>query len=167
MSKNLLLYLFIFSLLFTIFIYVNDKKILDSRDADIQSLKAEVERLELENDSLAEFNDNDNGTYFSFLDNEEAISYFEAMGIEAANVSENIENELMSQNKVDSDNSYVPFDGMEGKMRINKIKILNHKWIIADFTDGTFWGEVFFTYVIDNEGKLDLTAEKSFLYPTN
>jgi len=165
MSKNLLLYLFIFSLLFTIFIYVNDKKILDSRDADIQSLKAEVERLELENDSLAE--EEDNGTYFSFLENEEAITYFEEMGIEATDVSENIENELMSKNQVDSDNSYVPFDGMEGKMRINKIKILNHKWIIADFTDGTYWGEVFFTYLIDDNGKLDLTAEKSFLYPAN
>ncbi|WP_037314114.1 hypothetical protein [Salegentibacter sp. Hel_I_6] len=164
MSKNLLLYLFIFSLLFTIFIYVNDKKILDSRDADIQSLKAEVERLELENDSLAE---EDNGTYFSFLENEEAITYFEEMGIEASYVSENIENELMSQNKVGSDNSYVPFDGMEGKMRINKIKILNHKWVIADFTDGTYWGEVFFTYFIDDNGKIDLTAEKSFLYPAN
>lgn len=165
MSKNLLLYLFIFSLLFTIFIYVNDKKILDSRDADIQALKGEVERLELETDSIAQLKENT--TYFSLLENEEAMTYFENMGIEAAEVSESIENELMSQNKVDVDNSYVPFDGMEGKMRINKIKILNHKWIIADFTDGTYWGEVFFTYFIDDEGELDLTAEKSFLYPAN
>ncbi|SKB33982.1 hypothetical protein SAMN05660776_0539 [Salegentibacter holothuriorum] len=165
MRKNLLLYLFIFSLLFTIFIYVNDKKILDSRDADIQELKSEVERLQFENDSLAELNE-DVG-YFSLLDNEDAMSYFESMGVEAVKVSEAIENELMSQNKVDADNSYVPFAGMEGDMRINKIKILNHKWVIADFTDGKYWGEVFFTYEIDEKGKLDLTAEKSFLYPVN
>lgn len=163
MSKNLLLYLFIFSLLFTIFIYVNDKKILDSRDAEIQGLKGEVERLELEIDSIAELNEN--AGYFSLLENEDAMSYFENRGIEAAVVSETIENELMSQNKVDIDNSYVPFDGMEGEMHINKIKILNHKWVIADFTDGTYWGEVFFTYFIDEEGNLELIAEKSFLYP--
>ncbi len=165
MRKNILLYLFIFSLLFTIFIYVNDKKILDSRDADIQNLKAQVERLEMETDSLAELNEN--AIYFSLLENEDAMSYFENNGIEAAVVSEAIENELMSQNKIDIDNSYVPFAGMEGDMHINKIKILNHKWVIADFTDGTYWGEVFFTYFIDEEGKLELNAEKSFLYPAN
>jgi hypothetical protein len=165
MRKNLLLYLFIFSLLFTIFIYVNDKKILDSRDADIQDLKGKVERLELETDSLVELNEN--AHYFSLLNNGDAMRYFENRGIEAAIVSQAIENELMNQNKVGADNSYVPFEGMEGNMHINKIKILNHKWVIADFTDGTYWGEVFFTYFIDEEGELDLIAEKSFLYPAN
>jgi len=165
MRKNLLLYLFIFSLLFTIFIYVNDKKILDSRDADIETLKGEVERLETENDSLTELDQNSG--YFTLLENEDAMSYFEEMGLEATEVSEAIENELMNQNTVDADNSYVPLAGMDGNMRINKIKILNHKWVIADFTDGTYWGEVFFTYSIDENGKPDFTAEKSFLYPFN
>lgn len=163
MRKNILLYLFIFSLLFTIFIYVNDKKILDSRDADIQNLKGQVELLEMEIDSLAELNEN--ARYFSLLENEDAMTYFENHGIEAATVSETVENELISKNKIDTDNSYVPFDGMEGDMHINKVKILNHKWVIADFTDGTYWGEVFFTYYIDEEGNLELVAEKSFLYP--
>ncbi|MBZ9629825.1 hypothetical protein LB465_03460 [Salegentibacter sp. LM13S] len=163
MRKNLLLYLFIFSLLFTIFIYVNDKKILDSRDAEIQNLRAEVERLELETDSLAILNENDG--YFSLLENEDAMTYFENRGIDVADVSEAIENELISENKVSVDNSYVPFPGMEGDMHINKIKILNHKWVIADFTDGTYWGEIFFTYSIDEEGKLELNSEKYFLYP--
>ncbi|TDN85850.1 hypothetical protein DET49_11612 [Salegentibacter sp. 24] len=165
MSKNLLLYLFIFSLLFTIFIYVNDKKILDSRDADIQALREEVQNLELKNDSIALLNKNSD--YFTLLDNGDAMSYFEDRGIEAVTVSEAIENELIGHNEVNTDNSYVPFAGMDGNMHINKIKILNHKWIIADFTDGTYWGEVFFTYSIDEEGKLDLKAEKSFLYPSN
>ncbi|PRX49783.1 hypothetical protein [Salegentibacter salegens] len=163
MRKNILLYLFIFSLLFTIFIYVNDKKILDARDAKIQSLKAEVERLESETDSVAALDENSG--YFSLMDNEDAMTYFENKGIEAAEVLEAIENELMNQNKVDIDNSYVPFEGMEGDMHINKIKVLNHKWVIADFTDGTYWGEVFFTYFIDEDGNPELIAEKSFIYP--
>lgn len=163
MRKNFLLYLFIFSLLFTIFIYVNDKKILDARDAEIQKLKAEVERLELENESAAALNQNE--SYFSLMDNEDAMTYFENKGIEAKDVREAIENELMSQNKVNEDNSYVPFDGMEGNMHINKIKVLNHKWVVADFTDGTYWGEVFFTYFIDENGKPELIVEKSFIYP--
>lgn len=165
MGKNLLLYLFIFSLLFTIFIYVNDKKILDSRDADIQSLKREVERLEFENDSLAEITGSSG--YFSLLENEDAMSYFENSGIDANDVAEAIENKLIEGNKANTDNSYVPFDGMEGDMRINKIKILNHKWVLADFTDGTYWGEVFYTYTINEAGELELTAERSFLYPVN
>ncbi len=150
MRKNLLLYLFIFSLLFTIFIYVNDKKILDARDAEIQKLKAEVERLELENESAAALNQNE--SYFSLMDNEDAMTYFENKGIEAKDVREAIENELMTQNKVNEDNSYVPFDGMEGNMHINKIKVLNHKWVVADFTMAPIGAKYFLPILLMKAG---------------
>ena len=28
------------------------------------------------------------------------------------------------------------------RMMINGVKMLNHKWAIADFTDGKYWGQI-------------------------
>jgi len=53
----------------------------------------------------------------------------------------------------------------EGRMLINKVKLLNHKWIIADFSDGKYWGELFITYVINDGEKIIFNLAKSFMYP--
>lgn len=165
MRSKIFLYLFIFTLMFTIFIYVNDKKILDSRDADITRLENRLEQEQEKNLNLA--GENKDLLYFSLENNEEAISYFEDRGIDPEALIDLIENEIIGRNKADEDNELVPYAGMDGAMRINKVKILNHKWIIADFTDGTYWGELFIIYDIDKENNLVLNTEKAFLYPVN
>ena len=48
---------------------------------------------------------------------------------------------------------------------INKIKVLNHKWVVADFSDGTYWGEIFLTYKIKKGGKVSFELKEHFLYP--
>lgn len=78
-----------------------------------------------------------------------------------------VEDEIISRNKANEDNKLVPFEGMEGVMRINKVKVLNHKWIIADFTDGKYWGELLISYEMDENNNLQLITEKSFLYPAD
>ena len=163
MRNKIVFYLFIFSVLFTVFIYVNDKKILDSRDEKITNLKSQVQRLNDEVDALK--SKNNDLQYFSLAQNEDAITYFENQGIEAESVLSTIEDEIISKNKASEDNELVPFEGMNGSMRINKVKVLNHKWIIADFTDGTYWGEIFLSYTIDEKGEYSFQVEKSFLYP--
>lgn len=165
MRNKILMYLFIFSVLFAIFIYVNDKRILDSLQEDLANREVAIERLEAENRDLA--TENDQLRYFSLKENDDAISYFESMGIDSDEVIAKIEDELISRNLADGDNELVPYDGMEGTMRFNKINVLNHKWIIADFTDGTYWGEVFFSYEVGEDGQITFTREKSFLYPLN
>ncbi len=163
MSNKILLYLFIFALLFTIYIYVNDKKILDAKQESIEQLKEKDSLLEVKNDSLKQVNLDLN--YFSLAHNEEAVSYFEKRGIDVKQLEQKLEDEIISRNKADKDNDLVPFEGMEGVMRINKVKVLNHKWIIADFTDGTYWGELLISYEISDKNELSLKTEKSFLYP--
>lgn len=165
MRHKIVLYLLIFTVLFTIFIYVNDKRILDSLQEDLENREIITEELKQENEALTA--ENDKLRYFSLLKNDDATAYFDNIGVDAEVVSAKIEEELIGSNASGTDNKFVPFDGMEGSMQINKIKILNHKWVIADFTDGTYWGEVFFSYEIDEEGELSLTPEKSFLYPKN
>ncbi len=151
--------------MFTIFIYVNDKKILDAKEAKIESLKDRLAEVEIEKDKLTRENLNLN--YFSLAENEEAISYIERSGIDSKELALAIEDEIIGRNRAAEDNDLVPFEGMEGVMRINKVKILNHKWIIADFTDGTYWGELLISYRLDDNKNLILITEKSFLYPQN
>ncbi|WP_373056307.1 hypothetical protein [Zunongwangia sp. H14] len=166
MRGRILMYLFIFALLFAIFIYVNDKKILDAKTADITSLENQLEQVQQELDSLNRIKNN-NQEYFSLQGNESALTYLEAHGFSAEKITAAIQDKLISANASTEDNPYVPYEGMEGQMRINKIKILNHRWVLADFTDGTYWGEIFFSYFIEEDGEITLTPEKSFLYPVD
>lgn len=163
MRNKLLMYLFIFTLLFTIFIYMNDKRILDSKQQSIEALENKITELESEGESVNNIVENED--YFSLKNNEEALTYFENKGIDPEGLILKIEDAIISKNKVGEDNPLVPMDGMNGNMRINKVKVLNHKWVIADFTDGTYWGEVFLSYEVSEEGEIKFFPEKSFMYP--
>jgi len=62
-------------------------------------------------------------------------------------------------------NELIPYAVMDRTFLINKVKVLNHKWLVADFTDGTNWGEIFLTYEIDVVGEVSFELKEHFLYP--
>ncbi len=62
-----------------------------------------------------------------------------------------------------SGKTYVSMTG--SKLVINKIRIMNHKWIAANFTDGEYWGEIFVTYSIDENNNLSYKLVEYFMYP--
>ncbi len=170
MRSRIFLYLFIFSVLFILFQFMNAKKAKESYDGKIDNLMAKIEEKEdelkskdAEKDSLIdkilEL------TYFSLESDEEAINYFEEQGYDAKKLELTISDQIISQNKAGADNPIVPFGGMEGHMAINKVRLLNHKWIIADFTDGVYWGQLFIIYDVRKDGVVDFEVEQSFLYP--
>lgn len=163
MRRSFLLYLFVFTALIAVFVYVTSRRMLDSKDREITELQNEVANLVKKNDSLR--SNVPDAEVFNFATNDQAMSYFEDRGIEASEVMRLIEDEIIGRNKASEDNSLVPYEGMEGDMRVNKIKILNHKWIIASFTDGTYWGELFIVYYIDDNKDLFLETKEALLYP--
>ena len=61
-------------------------------------------------------------------------------------------------NTVKGNNPLVPFEGLKGDMKINKIRFLNHKWLLADFTDGTYWGEMILEFTFNNENQMELNT---------
>ncbi len=165
MGKQILMYLFIFSLLFTIFIYVNDKRILDDREEKISVLENRVQQLkenerEIEDNAIAS-----EELDFQLNGNESALTYFDKIGVDTNGLTQKIEDAIISQNQSDEDNPLVPYDGINGPVRVNKIQVLNHKWVIAEFTDGKYWGEMLLSYTVDPDGTFSFTSEKSFLYP--
>ena len=78
--------------------------------------------------------------YFSLDTNEEALVYFDDLDFPVTSTL--LKDAIYDINLLGEDKSLVPYAQMGGKFLVNKIKVLNHKWIIADFSDGTFWGEL-------------------------
>jgi tetratricopeptide (TPR) repeat protein len=164
MKGKIYLYLFVFSLLLVIFQYVNSKSIIEKYEKDIIKAK---EKVSMYKDSiLALQDDNLELMYFNLENNEDAISYFEKKGLNVSELIPFIKDELYNLNEAKGEHSLIPYAAMtDGKMLINNIRLLNHKWIIADFSDGRYWGELFLTYEIIDTGELDYNLKEYFLYP--
>lgn len=165
MKNKIFLYLFLFSVLFNIFQYMNQKNIFEIQEKKLNSLTAKSEKLvdsvETLNNKISDLN------YFTFIGNEKAMTYMENMGYEAYSIESHVMNEIYDKNLIKGGNPVVPFEGMNGPMLINKIKFLNHKWLQADFSDGKYWGEVLIEYSINENGQLELTDLASLLYPVD
>jgi len=85
MKSKIYMYLFFFSILMVLFLFMNHKKMTESSEEKIEHLTAKLtqarDSLNVMRDGYAEAN------YFSLLGNENAISYIESLGMEADTVA--------------------------------------------------------------------------------
>ena len=164
MKQRIFMYLFVFSILLVLFQYVNAKRVFEDMDNKLVSYKTQLEKYK---DSVAVLQNNiAEVSHFNLERNEDAISYFENDGYTIDKLIPYIKDELYSLNTSKGEHPLVPYASSEGrKMLINTVKMLNHKWIIADFSDGEFWGEVLLTYYINEDKTVDFELVESFLYP--
>jgi len=158
------MYLFIFALLLVLFQYVNSKKILEKYEVKIEKL----EQLETTfKDSIINLQDeNFELLSFSIKNNDDALDYFENAGYDTDKLIPFIKDELYKLNVYEGDDHpIVPYVSMTGnKMLINQVKMLNHKWIIANFSDGKNWGELFLTYELNEAKELKFKLVEYFMY---
>lgn len=162
MKNKIFIYLFLFALLFIFLQYMNEKKIFEAQETRIEKLEANIQ---IGNDSIESLqNQVHDLNYFTLLGNDNAMTYLERTGYEAADVEAMVSDQIYDFNLQKGNNPLVPFDGMNGDMKINKLKFLNHKWIQADFTDGKYWGEMILEYYFNEKKELELTPIASFLY---
>lgn len=163
MRNKIFMYLFLFALLFIIYQYMNEKSIFESQETRIENLEA---KMGTANDSINTLqNKIGDLNYFTFMGNDSAMGYYEKMGYEAAQVEAMVSDQIYDFNLQKGNNPLVPFEGMNGDMKINKLKFLNHKWILADFSDGKYWGEMILEYYFNQNNELELKTLGSFLYP--
>ncbi|GAA4231913.1 hypothetical protein GCM10022291_05410 [Postechiella marina] len=153
-------------MLLVLFQYVSAKRIFEDQDIKLTNYRAKLKTFK---DSIVALNDDMvNQSHFNLNRNEDAISYFEKEGLDVATLIPFIKDELYRLNEVKGQHPIVPYASGEGRrMMINTVKILNHKWIIADFSDGEYWGEVFLTYEVTKQRQLSFNLVESFLYPFN
>ncbi len=157
MKKNLLLYGLVFSVLINIFQMVNSSNIL-KRSEEVSTIsKKELKKAK---DSIVKLVENDR---FSLDNNEYAQEYYFEHNLKALQTKVN--EDLMAFNADKRGNKYVSYEQIgENPFLINSVKILNHRWIIANFSDGKVWGEVLIKYFHNTDKPTDFETVETLIY---
>ena len=164
MKKSLFLYLFILSVLMNIFTYMyySKKNIFDETQFKTTNTKLK--------DSLTSISAKlDDANYFALENNQNAQDYLNS-GEGIKNISYEkliplVKEKLMDLNENPKGNPYTGQDQIGAqKFIINKAKVLNHRWVIADFSDGEYWGEVLLKYFVNEDESITFETVQSVLY---
>lgn len=160
MKSRIFLYLFVFAALLVLFQYVTANNMQKALNSDVERLNTKVEKYE---DSIQSLHLKIlDMQYFTLENNDDALAYYDHLNLE--NPSRYIEDKLLETNETKGDNPLIPYEGMESDFKINKIKVLNHKWILADFSDGKYWGDLIIKYELKDDLSVDFTLLDHLLY---
>lgn len=164
MKKSLFLYLTILAVLSTVFTYMFlSKQVTFEQNRYDKTTKKLRDSLSLVSNQLADAN------YFSLAKNENAQNYFDSGSSEKIIQYEKlipvVTEKLLDYNSNPKGNPYTGQDQISAnKFIINKVRVLNHRWIIADFSDGEIWGEVFLKYFVNEDESISFEVNQSLLY---
>jgi hypothetical protein len=116
--------------------------------AKVKSLEAQLEMTQL----------------FDLKYNQEGLLLLENQYEGPQEISDFISDALIQTNiNKELQHALIPFKSKKAKFAFNSIKVLNHKWLIANFTDGAIWGEAILKFSI-NKDVVNFTTEDAFLY---
>ncbi|WP_420322435.1 hydrolase [Flagellimonas sp.] len=160
MKSKIFLYLFVFAALILLYQLISANNFQKSMNSNIQKLETEVAQLKdsIQQSQLKILDIQ----YFSLENNDDALAYYDHLNLK--NPARYIEDKLLETNEKKGNNPLVPYDGMESDFKINKIKVLNHKWILADFSDGKYWGDLIIKYELKDDMGVDFTLLDHLLY---
>lgn len=157
--KNVILYALIFSLLFNVFQYINSTKILEAKDKEVVKVK---ERLKISRDSVSTLA---NANYFALESDQDAQEYFYSNGLDYQKTAIKVKEDLITLNENKNGNKLVPYEPIDGKpFLINTSKVLNHRWIIAEFSNGDFWGQILVKYFVSEGKPTEFETVETVLY---
>ena len=71
-----------------------------------------------------------------------------------------IKEQLLEYNNNPKGNPLLSYEGMS----INKVRFLNHRWIIAEFSCGDLWGQVLIKYFVSEGKPTDFETVETVLY---
>ena len=160
MRRNIFLYLFVFAALIALFLLMKGNRTASTSAEKIAKLENNNEQLK---DSLQKLQLQVlDMQYFSLANNDDALVYYDHLNLE--DPTRYIEDKLLETNERSGDNPLIPYEGMESSFKINKIKVLNHRWIVADFSDGKYWGDLVIKYELKDNLSVDFTLVDHLLY---
>ena len=159
MTRKIFQYLFFFALLIALFFYVNARNQSNYYSDKLEHLVNKTERLK---DSIAQLTINHQSkAYFSLEGNHDAQSQHQ--GLSSDFIEGIIEDEILTLNEKSGGNPLLKPLGKD--FIINKIQVVNHRWVLADCTDEDRWGDVLMTYDIDSKNKVTLKLIDYVFYP--
>ena len=160
MKIKIISYLLIFVSIILLFQIVNSGRILKREETllgykenSIVILKSQKEILE---------NQIEEESYFSLFGNQKAINLLGAKYNDSIVLV--IKDALYEINISDKKKLIIPYEDLGGVFLMNQVKVLNHKWIIANFSNGSMWGELLIEYVME-EKEINFKTIDHFLYP--
>jgi hypothetical protein len=157
--KNVILYALVFSLLFNVFQFVNSTKILEAKDQEVVKVK---NHLKISRDSV---NQLANANYFSLESDEDAQEYFYNSDLDYKKVAFKVKEDLMVLNENKNGNKLVPYEPIDDKpFIVNSSKILNHRWLIAEFSNGDLWGQILVKYFVSADKFTEFETVETVLY---
>ena len=164
MKQSLFLYLTILAVLSSIFTYMFLSKEVTFEQNRYKKTTAKLrDSISLVSNQLADAN------YFSLAKNENAQNYFDSGSsnkiIQYEKLIPVVTEKLLDYNSNPKGNPYTGQDQIgTNKFIVNKVRILNHRWIIADFSDGEIWGEVLLKYFVNADDSISFEVNQSLLY---
>lgn len=164
MKKSLLLYALILSIVFNIYTYMYL-----SKEVNYEQEKYKKTTTKLRDSIQLVTNKLFDADYFSLEKNDNAQNYFESAKSDKirnyATMIPYVTGQLLDLNANPKGNPYTGQVQLGAtKFSINKVKVLNHRWIIADYSDGEYWGEVLLKYFINDDESVSFEVNQSFLY---
>ena len=154
--KNVILYALVFSLLFNVFQYVNSTKILDTKELEVQKVKT---HLKTSRDSILQLS---NANYFALESDEDAQEYFYSNNLDYQKVAIKVKEDLIALNENKQGNALIPID--EKPFIVNTSKILNHRWLVAEFSNGDLWGQILVKYFVSADKPTEFETVETVLY---
>ena len=160
MKQSLLLYGLITAVLLNIFTYVFYKGQVDHEHVQYANLEKKLTEVE---------NKLTDADYFSLNKNQNAQEYFDnddaSKTIDYVKLIPTVSDALLDFNANPKGNPYTGQIQLNAnKFVINKIKVINHRWIIADFSDTEIWGECLIKYFVNDDKSIDFETMESLLY---
>jgi hypothetical protein len=165
MKRSLTIYTIIVLILTNLFTYMYFSKKGDFESKNFQTkLKKQKDSLVALDLQLA------TAKYFTLENNENAQNYLESANPNKTILIENlipyVTDKLLDYNANPEGNPYTGQDKLgDSKFIINKVKIINHRWIIADYSNGDLWGEVLLKYFLNDDETISFEVIQSVIYP--
>jgi hypothetical protein len=157
--KNVVLYALVFSLLFNVFQFVNSTKILEAKDQEVVKVKNHLKTVR---DSVSQLA---NANYFALESDENAQEYFYNSNLDYQKVAFKVKEDLMVLNENKNGNKLVPYEPIDDKpFIVNSSKILNHRWLIAEFSNGDLWGQILVKYFVSADKFTEFETVETVLY---
>jgi hypothetical protein len=132
---------------------------MEAKETEISVVK---ERLNIARDSIVNLKTND---YFSIENDQEAQDYFYNKNLDYPKVVAIVKEDLASLNANKNGNKLVPYEPIDGKIFIiNKVKVLNHRWIIAEYSNANLWGQILIKYFYNEDKPTDFETVETVVY---
>ncbi len=163
--KQILQYAVIFLVLTNLFTYTyyqnKIKKDVGTLENKLSRKSDSIQQLQLENYQLGNF---------TLANNQAALDYFEDKKTGTFLTSQEIEsllqNKLFELNDLSEGNPLTGYEIInDKKFIIEQFKIINHRWLVANFTDGKLQGELLLKYFINPDKSVDFERIETVILP--